>query len=411
MKRARNIWVVIGLAAWATTLSAGQFGPESARPSWVATWSAAPQATAPNGNPGRAFANETIRQIVRISAGGRSLRVRFSNAFGERPLRLGAAHVALHAEEASIVPGSGRALTFGGQPSITVPQGGVVVSDPVFLSVPSLADLAVSLYFPEDTRASTFHNLGNQIAYISMPGDFSDATTLPVASTSTQRFFLTVVEVLPRQNIGAVVVIGDSITDGGDSLFGQNRRWPDLLSARLNLPNRSRLGVANQGIGCGRLLLDYCGPNGSSRFDRDVLSMTGVTHVVLALGLVDIILPTSSGRLDEIVSADEIIAGMRQLIERAHARGLTIYGATITPVGLSPVGGVFTPENEAKRQAVNHWIRTSGEFDAVIDFDLAIRDPRDPTKMVEDYSSPFGVHPNDMGYAVMAASIDLRLFH
>lgn len=411
MKRARNIWVVVGLVVWATTLSAGQFGPESARPSWVATWSAAPQATDPSGNPGRAFANETIRQIVHISAGGRSLRVRFSNAFGQGPLRLGSAHIALHAGEASIVPGSDRALTFGGEPSITVPQGGVVVSDPVALSVPSLADLAVSLYLPEDTGASTFHNLGNQTAYISTPGDFTDATTLPVASTSTQRFFVTVVEVLPRQGIGAVAIIGDSITDGADSSFGVNRRWPDLLSARLNLPHRPRLGVVNQGIGCGRLLLDFCGPNGSSRFDRDVLSVTGVTHVILALGLVDIILPTSFNRPGEIVTADEIIAGMRQLIERAHARGLTIYGATITPVGRSRFSGVFTPENEAKRQAVNHWIRTSGAFDAVIDFDLAIRDPDDPTKMVLDYSSPFGVHPNDTGYGVMAASIDLRLFH
>lgn len=411
MKRARNIWVAIGVAVWATTLSGVQLGPDSARPSWVATWSAAPQASAPNGALPRAFANETIRQIVRISAGGRYLRVRFSNAFGAGPVRLGAAHIAMRAEEASIVPGSDRTLTFGGQPSITVPQGAVVTSDPVALMVPSHAELAVSLYLPENTGPATFHFLGNQTSYISSPGDFTGVTSLPVAETTLSRFFVTVVEALPRQKIGTVAVIGDSITDGGDSTPNTNRRWPDFLSARLNSPSRPRMGVANQGIGCGRLLLDFCGPNGASRFDRDVLTVTGVTHVIVALGLVDIILPTSFGRPDEITSADEIIAGMRQLIERAHARGLTIYGATLTPVGRSPFSGVFTPENEAKRQAVNHWMRSSGAFDAVIDFDRAIRDPAKPTHMLAIYSSPGGVHSNDAGYEAMAASIDLRLFH
>jgi lysophospholipase L1-like esterase len=411
MKRAQITWTAVVIAAWAATLTGAEIDTGAAPPHWVATWGAAPMASGPAGTPPRAFANETIRQVVHISAGGRALRVRFSNAFGAQPLRIGAARIALHAGEASIVPGSDRVLTFGGQASIKVPTGAVALSDPVALAVPSQADLAVSLYLPEDTGPATYHDFGNQTSYISTPGDFTDAVTLPVAETTLSRFWLTVVEAAPRDPVGAVVAIGDSITDGAASTLGANRRWVDRLSARLNpVSGRPRLGVVNQGIGCGRLLLDFCGPNASGRFDRDVLAVTGASHVVVALGLVDIILPTAFGFPDQIVSADEIILGLRQVVARAHAQGLKVYGATITPVGGSIFGGVFTPENEAKRQAVNHWIRTGRAFDAVIDFDRAIRDPADPTRMLPAYSSADGVHPSDAGHQAMANSIDLSLF-
>ncbi|HEX6740048.1 MAG TPA: SGNH/GDSL hydrolase family protein [Vicinamibacteria bacterium] len=408
MKRTRITWMAVVVAAWAAAATGGEVGTDGA-PAWVATWGASPMDSGPRG-PARAFANETIRQVVHISVGGRALRVRFSNAFGSEALRIGAARIALHAGGPAIVPGSDRALTFSGRSSIKVPTGAVAVSDPVALSVPAQANLAVSLYLPEDTGAATFHDFGNQTAYISPPGDFTGEVTLPVATTSTQRYFLSVVEVLPRDRVGAVVALGDSITDGAASTFEANRRWVDVLSARLNpVSGRPRLGVVNEGIGCGRLLRDFCGPNGSGRFDRDVLAVTGANHVIMALGLVDIILPTSFGVPDQIVSADEIILGQKQVVERAHAQGLKIYGATIVPFGNSTFPGVFTPENEAKRQAVNHWIRTSGAFDGVIDFDRAIRDPADPTRMLDIYSSADGVHPSDAGHQAMANSIDLSL--
>jgi lysophospholipase L1-like esterase len=399
------------VAAVSVTLAAGAELASDAREPWVATWAAAPMASSPAGTAPRAFENETVRQVVHISAGGRRLRVRLSNAFGARPLRIGAAQVALHAEAASIVPGSSRPLTFGGHTSITIPTGAVVVSDPVALAVPSRADLAVSVYLPENTGPATYHDFGNQTSYISVPGDFTSAITLPVAEPTFSRFWLTVVEAAPRDRVGAVVAIGDSITDGGRSTLDANRRWPDLLSARLNpAGGRPRFGVVNQGIGCGRMLWDFCGPNGSGRFDRDVLAVTGATHVIVALGLVDIILPTAFGRPEEIVSAEEIITGLRQLVERARAQGLKVIGATITPVGGNRVPGVFTPENEAKRQAVNRWIRTGGAFDGVVDFDRVLREPTDPTRIQTIYDSDDGIHPSDAGYQAMANAIDLSLF-
>jgi lysophospholipase L1-like esterase len=309
------------------------------------------------------------------------------------------------------VPASDRRLRFSGQTSITVPTGALAVSDPVDLPVTSRADLAVSLYVPENTGPSTYHDFGNQTAYISAAGDFSGETALPAAETSTSRFWLSAVEVSPLESVGAVVALGDSITDGGRSTLDANHRWPDFLSARLNPRfGRPRLAVVNQGIGCGRLLRDFCGPNASGRFDRDVLAVTGATHVVVALGLVDIILPTAFGFPDQVASPTDIILGLRQLIERAHARGLVIHGATITPVGGTPFPGVFTPENEATRTAVNQWIRTSNAFDGVIDFDAAVRDPGDPTRLRAIYDSDDGIHLSDAGYKAMADAIDLSLF-
>ena len=412
MTRARTTWITAAAVAavWAAAGSGWAVPSDSAGADWVATWSAAPMASSPGGVPGRTFENETIRQVVHISAGGRRLRVRLSNAFGAKLLRIGAARIALHAEDAAIVPGTDRALTFGGRTSISIPTGAVALSDPVSLSVPSRADLAVSVYLPENTGSSTYHDFGNQTSYISPPGDFTAATSLPVAQTTRSRFFLTVVEALPWDRVGVVVAIGDSITDGASSTLDANRRWVDVLSARLNPRlGRPRLGVVNQGIGCGRLLRDFCGPSASNRFDRDVLAVSGATHVISALGLVDIILPTSFGFPDQIVSADEITLGLQQLVARAHAQGLRIYGATIIPFGNSTFPGVFTPENEAKRQAVNQWIRTSGAFDGVIDFDRAVRDPANPTHMLAPFSSPDGVHPSDEGHQAMANSIDLSL--
>ena len=392
-------------AGWA------QAGGSDAPSPWVATWGAPPMAAGSALTPSRSLENVTVRHVVHVSAGGRRVRIRLSNAFGARPLRVSAAHVALQADGASIVPGSDRTLRFAGKASITIPTASVAVSDALDFFVPTRGDLTVSFYVAGDTGPVTFHESSEQTAYISEPGDFSGAAEFPTAETTVARFFLSVVEVQPFDRVPVVVVLGDSITEGFASTIDANRRWPDALSARLNVRNGvTRAGVVNQGIGCSRLLWDFCGPNGSGRFDRDVLAVSGVTNVIVALGLNDIGLPTVVGLPEQIVSADEIITGLKQLAERAHARGLAAIGATLTPIGSSIYPGYFTPENEAKRQAVNQWIRSNHVFDGFIDFDRALRDPAVPIQLRPAYNSGDGAHPNDAGYQAMANAIDLSLF-
>jgi len=367
--------------------------------------------------PGSAFAppaifeNQTIREIAHISVGGRRVRVKLSNTFGATPLLIGAAHVAVHDSGASIVPGTDRTLKFSGQASISIPAGALALSDPVDLEVPSLSNLAVTIFVPNNTGAATYHESANQTAYISGPGNFTSATALPTQRTATSWYWLSGIEVLPRVKLGAVVVTGDSIAEGGRSTDDANRRWTDVLSARLNPQGgRARIGVLNQAIGCSRLLRDFCGPAGAARFDRDELAQTGVTHVIIALGLVDIVFATVSNDPSQAVTADEVITGLRQLIERTHAKGLKAYGATLTPNEGSTFSGFFTPENEAKRQVVNRWIRTSGAFDAVLDFDRVVRDPTHPARLLPIYASDDLTHLSDAGYEAVGNSIDLSLF-
>lgn len=378
---------------------------------WVATWSSAPIPPGSAFTAPRSFEDQTIRHIIHVSVGGRRVRVRLSNAFGAAPLFIGSVHVALHGGGAMIVPDSDRVVTFSGQSSITIPTGAVALSDPIGLDVPTRGDLAVSIYVPHDTGPATLHEDAPQTSYIAGPGDFTGATDLPGAETTTSRFWLSVVEVSTRDDVRAIVALGDSITAGGGVTRDANRTWPDLLSARLNSPSAPpRTAVLNQGIGCNRLLFDFCGQNGAARFDRDVLAVSGATHVILALGLNDIGIPVILNIPAELLTANEIIVGLTQLIERSHEKGLAIYGATITPVGSSIFPGFFTPENEAKRQAVNQWIRTSRAFDGVIDFDRVVRDPSQPTRLLPAYNSGDGVHPNDAGNLAMANAIDLWLF-
>lgn len=382
--------------------------------SWVATWGAPPMAATSAGQPSRSFQNQTIRQVVHISAGGSRVRVRFSNEFGNQPLRIGGAHVALTASGAAIVGGTDRILKFGGLQSINIPAGAAALSDAVDLPVLSRSDLTISIYLPNNTGPVTYHDSNSQTAYISGAGDFTAAATFPISETSVSRYFLTSVDVAVPTILGkvnAVAILGDSITEGFRSTTDANHRWSDFLSERVNPRyGRPQLGIVNQGIGCGRLLYDFCGPNGASRFDRDVLAVTGKAFVINALGLVDIILPGAFGMPDQTLTSAEIIQGLKQVIERAHAQGLKIYGATILPFGVSTFPGVFTADNEAKRQDINRWIRTSGAYDAVIDFDAAMRDPADQTKILAAYVSDDGIHPNDTGYEVMANSINLSLF-
>jgi lysophospholipase L1-like esterase len=410
---------LLGGVAMAQTAAMGPPGPASQH--WVATWSAAPIAPGQTtidaifgGDRSRGFENETIRHVAHVSVGGRRVRVRLSNLFGKQPLRIGAAYVALSRGAATIQPQTSRRITFSGQSALTIPAGAVALSDSVDLEVAGGANLAISVHLPGPTEPATFHELTMQTSYIAS-GNVTNASDLPGATPTPSTFYLTAVEILPFEPVGALVALGDSIAQGAGSSVDLNRTWPELLSARLNPhPGKPRLSVVNQGVGCGRLLWDLCGPSGAARFDRDVLATSGVTRVIVALGLNDIMIPAILpvfGKPEyaaQMVSAHDIIVGLHQLALRARTAGLRVYGATLTPFGSSTVPGLFTPENEAKRQAVNKWIRTSGAFDGVIDFEAAVRDPSNPARLLPAYDAD-GVHLTDAGYQAMANAVSLPM--
>jgi lysophospholipase L1-like esterase len=365
-------------------------------------------AQAPNANVN--INNQTLRQIVHVSIGGDRVRVKLSNALGTAPLVVGAAHVARRDTGELIASGSGAPLTFSGNSSITIPPGAAVLSDPADVRVPALSDLAIDIYLPGDTGAGTSpltrHSGALQTNYISPAGNFVGAIAFPVAATRTSWYFLTGVDVRAGKQTQAIAALGDSITDGTASTPNTNNRWPDHLARRLlDGPGNNKLGVLNLGIAGNRVLNDGAGPNAQARLERDVLTQTGAKWVVVLEGINDI--GFQNFFPDQAVTAAQIIAGHRQLIARAHALGLKIYGATLTPVEGS---GYFGTETEAKRQAVNEWIRTSGEYDAVIDFDLVTRDPERPTRFLPIYDSGDHLHPSDAGYAAMAEAVNLKLF-
>jgi lysophospholipase L1-like esterase len=362
------------------------------------------------------FTDQTLRQIARVSVGGARVRVVLSNSLGTAPLRIGAAQVALRETGADIVAGSARVLTFGGVPQPVVPAGGLMVSDPVDLAVKDSGDLVIDLHLPDDTSTwkspVTVHPASWQVNYVSVPGNHVGATRFPVAATTAYRrgdglasassFFLARIEVAVAPPTGVLVAFGDSITDGTQSGLDANRRWPDLLAARLGAAG-IRMSVVNGGIGGGRVLEDGVGPNALARFDRDVLAQPGVTHVTVLEGINDI----GVGGAKSSPTVADLIAGHRQLIDRAHARGLRVYGGTILPF---EGAAYWTPEGEAKRQSLNDWVRGSGAYDAVLDFDRLMRDPARPTRMLAEFDSGDHLHPAPAGYRAMADSIDLDLF-
>ena len=367
---------------------------------WVGTWSASPQA---------AFRpieinGQTVRQIVHVSIGGARVRVRLSNAYGSDSLRIGAARVGLRSTGASIAAGSDRVLTFNGSESTTIPVGALAVSDPVNLKVSGGADLAVSIYIPGNVVATTEHSLGLQTTYISPEGDFSGADLLPTATTTQSYYFLAGVEVDASRRSSAIVTLGDSITDGLHSTADANKRWSNRLAERLRSRKAgSTVAVLNAGISGNRLLHDTVGTNASARMDRDVLAQSGARYLIVLAGINDIGFPGSA-------TAGEIIAGHRQIIDRARAMGLKVYGGTLTPFQAFLPGIYYSADGETTRQAVNRWIRTSKAYDAVIDFDKAIRDPSHPATMRSTYDSGDNLHPNDAGYQAMADAVDLSLF-
>jgi lysophospholipase L1-like esterase len=385
---------------------------------WVSTWSTALHA--PELVPGltnAGFIDQTVRQIVHISIGGKRVRLRLST-FGASALVIDAAHIALSAGDSTIVAGSDRALTFGGKTSIVIPPGAPVVSDPVELSVSDLANLAVSLFVSGATGPATWHFDSRQNSYISPPGDFTGTTDMPLdpQSPPTQSWFwLAGIDVLAPRRSGAIAALGDSITDGDQSSVDGNHRWTDELARRIVRQDEHAMGMLNEGMDGNRLLHDVLGANGLARFERDVLSQPGLAYVIVYLGTGDIGTGWPGGlNPDEAVTVDQILQAYKQLIEGAHTRGVKIYGATLTPfegafVPETPFP-LYSPENEMKRRQVNNWIRTSGAFDAVIDFDQVLRDPNAPSRLTPKYDSGDHVHANDDGYQAMADAIDLSLF-
>jgi lysophospholipase L1-like esterase len=378
----------------------------------------APGPATPPPPPGQAFApvpfthftNQTLRQVVHTSIGGSKARVVLSNAYSGAPMTIGAGSIALHDKKGTIQTGSNRGLTFSGRSTITIPANAVVYSDPVELTVPPMADLAIDLYLPGTTNtpaAVTMHAAALQTTYISETGNHVGTATLPTVATIQNWFVLTGVQVVSPDATGVIVAFGDSITDGARSTPETNNRWPDHLARRLLSQSPAlKMGVLNAGIGGNRVLGEgvfNAGINALARFELNALSQPGVTHIIVLEGINDI----GNARLNPTPTAEDIIAGHRQLIERAHARGLKIYGATLTPFWGA---AYYTDVGEAKRQAVNEWIRTSKAYDAVIDFDKATRDPSEPKKFLAAYDSCDHLHPGDAGYKAMADAIDLGLF-
>ena len=387
---------------------------------WVGTWATSPMSPSMSaGAPPTGFDDQTLRQIVHISIGGHWLRVRFSNSYGTEPLVIDAASVAIQHEEDSIVLNSLRELSFGGEQSLTIPPGARAFSDPVKLNVFAGTNLAVSMYLADATPPSTFHSGAHQTSYISSePGNYTLEENLDGYSETTSWFFLTGVDVDASESTTAVVTLGDSITDGTNSTTDANARWPDDLARRLQARHKAsqKVGVLNEGIGGNRVLNDVIGPNAQARLDRDVLTESGAEYVILLEGINDIGFPNLPDAIKDLfspdtlftdVSAEEIIAGYKQIIQRAHAQGLEIFGGT-----LLPFKGAFyySEEGELKRQTVNNWIRKSHAFDGVIDFDKAMRDPDHPLQLLPIYDSGDHLHPNDAGYKAMADAVDLRLF-
>ena len=443
-KQIRLLWVAafvfVQLSGFVSAQSANN--PEH----WVATWAASPQqprvlapprgaapaappaglpvvaiqpatnpqrgpaapaasAVAPNpqrgGPPVTSFNNQTVRMVLRASIGGRRVRVHLSNAYGTAPLAVGSARIALWSKDSEIVPGSDRPLRFSGKPSITIPQGASMISDPVDLNVAKLGDLVISIYTPAEIGTLTTHATALRTTYISKAGDLTAQPSIPDATTTTSWYWISGVEVMAPSTASAIVAFGDSITDGSTSTVNGNRSWPSRLAERLAAePRTANIAVLNHGIAGNRFFADGAGVNALARFDRDVLSQSGVKWLIVLEAINDIGQMTGpNAPANSSLSADEVIGIYRQMIEKAHSQGIAVIGATLTPYEGATY---YSEKGEVIRQAVNQWIRTSKAFDGVVDFDLATRDPNNPKKFKPGFNNGDNLHPNDEGYKAMA---------
>ena len=387
---------------------------------WIATWATSPQSGTPNPRePLLNIDNQTVRERVRASIGGSQIRLRFSNEFGSSPLLIGAATVAIPTNASTITEESNPNVTFEGRNSIEIPAGAPVLSDPISLQLAPGAEISISIYFPNRLTTPTLHAFAFKRAVVSQHGDFTHERKIDPAALSTASILVTAVLVPAQPSNRLVVAFGDSISDGDGSTVDADNNYPNNLIRRIaKTSNGSTLAVVNEGIVGNRLLRDseIFGVSALARFDRDALVLPGVTHIVLLEGINDI--GFAGAKMDgqyladpaETRSAQDIIDAYRQLISRAHARGIKVIGATITPCEGVDIPGYYSDAKETVRETVNKWIRTGGAFDGMIDFDAVVRDPDHPTRLLPKFASKDHLHPNDTGYKAMADSIDLALF-
>lgn len=401
----RRLSLGLLLAAW---LLAAVTATELPAPTWVGTWATSPFPE-PAAKEQLPLAGATLRQVVHVSLGGNRVRLRLSNAFGTTPLVVAGVHLALAGPAGAIQPDTDRPLRFNGQMSVTIPPGAVMLSDPLDFELAPLADLTVSLHFQKVPAMLTAHPGSRTTSYL-QAGDALATPALPDARKMVSWYFINGLDVLAATPAAAVVALGDSITDGRGSTTDQNNRWTDALARRLQAgTGTARIGVLNQGIGGNRLLRDGLGPNMLARFDRDVLVQTHARWVIVQAGINDIGTRVGARKQGEaFASPADIIGAFAQLIDRAHAQGLRIIGTTITPYAGADF--YWTADGEADRQTVNQWIRTGGHFDAVVDFDAALRDPHDPVRLAAAFDSGDHLHPSPAGFVEMARVVDLNLF-
>jgi lysophospholipase L1-like esterase len=395
------------------------------RNAWIATWAASPQPTAPNPRkPLLELEDQTVRERVRVSIGGTQICLRFSNEYGSAPLVIGSATVAAPTDPVGIRLGSIQTVTFGGRNSVTIPAGAPVVSDPVAFPVTSGAEISISLYFPKRVTTPTLHALALKRAVVSQHGDHTRVEKIEGGVESESSILVSAVLVPAQPSQRLVLAFGDSVTDGDGSTMDADHNWPSDLIRRLGrTPGVSKVAVVNGGIAGNRLLNDCfiasvgCfGVSALARFDRDALALPGVTHIVLLEGINDIGFTgadVGSGYLADpadVRTPEDLVDAYRQLISRAHARGIKLIGATLTPFEGVDIPGYYSESKDTVRQTVNKWIRTSGSFDGVIDFDAVLRDPDHPSRLLPRFASEDHLHPNDVGYQAMADAIDLALF-
>ena len=409
MQRFKSI-LAVALAA------AGLAAAVPASAGWVGSWTAPPHAPLSTEGPfgAASYDNVTLSQILRVSEGGTRLRVRFSNRYGPGPLTIGAARLVRIDDAGKEIDGTSRTLSFGGDASAVIPRGAPFASDPVQLALPSLSRIKVEFYLPTPTGPCTCHLTGVDELAVSPPGNFVGKPFTPV-STAQFRAFLSVIEVDSPKSPGTIVAFGDSITDGVGSTAGANRRWPDILANRLQAAGK-HWAVANSAISGNRILSPGMGESALARFDEDVLSLPNVKYIIIFEGVNDIgnrfgkrgpnqpNFPT----LDQPeITAEQMIAGYKQLIQRAHDKGIKVIGA---PIGPYKGASYWSEEGEAARQKINDWIVQGGAFDGVTRIDTAFADPADPRQMREGYHAGDHLHGSDAGLKAVGESIDLKLF-
>ena len=409
----------LGKVAMAALAAAAMLPAQSGLDTWVTTWTTAQQLVAPTGPPRPArqkgpeasnlpasLADQTVRMVAHVSVGGRRVRVELSNMLNAPPLEIGAAHLAVAKGGGEIADGTDRVLKFGRSASFTIPAGAIALSDPVDLEVIPLSDLAVSLYLPRDTGAPANHTVGLHTGYISK-GNVAGSRNMPDPTNMFAYVWLAGIDVAAPRDASTVVALGDSITDGYATTRDANMAWPTLLAKRLK-ENKStqHVAVVNQGISGNQVLRDGAGISALARLDRDVLTRPGVKWVILLEGINDINIRTRPGGANPL-TADELIGGYRQIIERCHAQGIRVIGATLTPAEGVPT---YSEHGEEVRVAANRWIRTKGNFDAVVDLDAVLRDTQRPARLKAEADSGDHIHPNDGGNQTMANAFDLGVF-